>query len=95
MLTAHSKIKSMATNSEQSTRAILSTSLETMHSSVVNTFPKLESVKRIIRVYKSAGIETCVTLKAQLELTFQRSIKRLLKAMHHYCLIPDLVMNKE
>ena len=59
MLTAYSKIKSMASNSEQSTRAILSTSLETMHPSVVNTFPKLESVKRIIRVYKSAGIETC------------------------------------
>ena len=59
MLRTYSKIKSMATNSEQSTRAILSTSLETMHPSVVNTFPKLESVKRIIRVYKSAGIETC------------------------------------
>ena len=59
MLTAYSKIKSMASNSEQSTRAILSTSLETMHPSVINTFPKLESVKRIIRVYKSAGIETC------------------------------------
>ena len=57
MLATYSKIKSMATNSEQNTRAIISTSLETMHPSVVNTFRKLESVKRIIRVYKSASVE--------------------------------------
>ena len=35
------------------------------------------------------------TLKALLELSFQRSVKRLLKAIHFYCLIPGLVMNKE
>ena len=59
MLQAYSTIKSTAKNSEQSTRAILSTSLETMHSSIINTFPKIESVKRTIRVYKSSGIESC------------------------------------
>ena len=55
MLQAYSTIK----NSEQSTRAILSTSLETMRSSIINTFPKIESVKRTIRVYKSSDIECC------------------------------------
>ena len=95
MLRAYSKIKSTATQSEQSTRTILSTSLEVMHPSIVNAFPKLESVKRTIRVYKSVGVEVVDILKAQLELFYQTNIKQLLKVSHFYCLIPALEMNEE
>ena len=58
MLQSYSKSKSLAKNSEQSTRGILSTMLETMNSGTVIILPKLESVKRIIRSYKNIGIES-------------------------------------
>ena len=56
---SHSKSKSLAKNSEQSTRGILSTLLETMNSGTVIKLPKLESVKRTLRSYKNIGIESC------------------------------------
>lgn len=79
MLRAYSKIKSTATQSEQSTRTILSTSLEVMHPSIVNAFPKLESVKRSIRVYKSAGVESCGHLESAAGIILPDKYKTTLK----------------
>ena len=59
MQKSYSNLKTAAVNSEQTTRVILSTTLETMHTTTINAFPKFESVKRTIRCYKSRGIESC------------------------------------
>ena len=59
MLKSYSNLKTAAANSEQSTRGILSTALETMYTTTINAFPKFESVKRTVRSYKSRGIESC------------------------------------
>ena len=59
MLQSYSNSKSLAKKSEQSTRSILSTMLETINSGTFNKLPKLESVKRTIRSYKNISIESC------------------------------------
>ena len=44
-------------NSEQSTRSILSTMLETTNSGTVNKLPKLESVKRTVQPLYKWGLD--------------------------------------
>ena len=53
MLKDYRKMKDIASNSEQSTRGILSIGIGEMNSSTINKLPQLESVKRTIRNYKS------------------------------------------
>lgn len=55
----NSNLKAAATNLKQSTRGMMSTELDTSHTTAINAFPKLESVKRTIRCHQSRGIESC------------------------------------
>ena len=95
MLQAYSTIKSTAEISEQSTRAILSTSLQTMHSSIINTFIKIESVKRTIRDTKAPLLKVVDTRETQLKLSYQININKQVKVIHFYCSIQDMETNKE
>ena len=52
-------MEEIASNSEQSTRAILSIGIGEMNPCTINKLPKLESVKRTIRNCKSISIENC------------------------------------
>ena len=76
MLKDYRKMKDIASNSEQSTRGILSLVIEEMHPSTVNKLPKLESVKRTIRNYKSVSKIVAVPL-VRLKLSSLKSIKTL------------------
>ena len=53
MLRGCNIVEERSINSEESTRVILSHGIERMRSSSIAQLPKLESVKRIIRMHKS------------------------------------------
>ena len=57
MLRGYNIVKERSINSEESTRVILSHGIERMGSSSIAQLPKLESVKRIIRMHKSKSEE--------------------------------------
>ena len=59
MLKGYNKVKERSIDSEESTRVILSYCIEQMGASSVAQLPKLESVKRTIRTYKSRSEENC------------------------------------
>ena len=79
MLKDYRKMKDIASNSEQSTRGILSLGIEEMHPSTVNKLPKLESVKRTIRNYKSMSIENCGSPTCAAEIVIPEKYKNSLK----------------
>ena len=79
MLKDYSKMKDIASNSEQSTRGILSLGIEEMHPSTVNKLRKLESVKRTIRNYKSMSIENCGSPTCAAEIVIPEKYKNSLK----------------
>ena len=79
MLKDYRKMKDTASNSEQSTRGILSSGLEKMHPSTVSKLPQLESVKRTIRNYKSMSIENCGNPTCAAEIIIPEKYKNSLK----------------
>ena len=79
MLKEYRKMKDLASVTEQSTRGILSSGIETMHPSTVNKLPQLESVKRTIRNYKSISIESCGNPTTPAEIVIPDKYKITLK----------------
>ena len=95
MLKSYSNIKTAAANSEQSTRGILSTELQSIHTTTINAFPKLESVKRTIRSYKSRGIESCGHPENASDIIIPDKYRNTHKGDPFLFLILDLAMNEE
>ena len=79
MLKDYRKMKDIASNSEQSTRGILSIGIGEMNSSTINKLPQLESVKRTIRNYKSLSIENCGSPTCAAEIVIPEKYKTSLK----------------
>ena len=61
MVKTYDKIKQQATESEMSTRLILSTGTKSLHPSSVVKLPEFASIKRTIRNHKNAYDEVCKT----------------------------------
>ena len=72
-------MKDIASNSEQSTRGILSLGIEEMLPNTVNKLPNLESMKRTIRNYKSMSIENCGSPTCAAEIVIPEKYKNSLK----------------
>ena len=78
-------MKDLAYGTEQSTRGILSSGIETIYPSTVNKLPQLESVKRTIRNYKSISIESCANPSSAVEIVIPDEYTFILKCKD-YCL---------
>ena len=79
MLKEYRKMKDLASVTEQSTRGILSSGIETMQPSTINKLPQLESVKRTIRNYKNISIEICGNPTTAAEIVIPDKYKITLK----------------
>ena len=94
MLKDYTKTKEIAANSEQSTRGILSIGIGEMNPCAINKLPKLESVKRTIRNYKSISIENCGNPTCAAEIVFPEKYTKFLKGEPFYCMIQGLGMRE-
>ena len=79
MLKGYNKVKERSIDSEESTRVILSYCIEQMGASSVAQLPKLESVKRTIRTYKSRSEENCGNPTCAAEIIVPEKYKVTLK----------------
>ena len=76
MLKGYNALKQHSLNSEESTRVILSSGIATMSSSTIAKLPKLSSVKRTIRNYKSVSDVNCgnPTCAAEIQIPEQYKV---------------------
>ena len=79
MLKGYSKVIERSIDSEESTRVILSYGIEQMGASSVAQHPKLESVKRTIRMHKSRSEENCGNPTCAAEILVPEKYKVTLK----------------
>ena len=75
----YNKVKERSIDSEESTRVFLSYRIEQMGASSVAQLPKLESVKRTIRTYKSRSEENCGNPTCAAEIIVPEKYKVTLK----------------
>lgn len=66
-------MKNRATNSEDSTRSIFASGIETMSNPAISALPKIDSVKRIICLEKSSTIENASNLLLPVKLSLLRN----------------------
>ena len=79
MLKGYNDLKQHSLNSEESTRVILSSGIATMSSSTIAKLPKLSSVKRTIRNYKSVSDVNCGNPTCAAEIQIPEQYKVTLK----------------
>ncbi|KAI6655445.1 hypothetical protein LOD99_2280 [Oopsacas minuta] len=84
MLRGYNIVKERSINSEESARVFLSHGIERMGSSSIAQLPKLESVKRFIRIHKSKSEENCGNPTCAAEIIIAEKYKVAVKGSHFY-----------